>query len=394
MIKNCFLIASLLSVVLPATASHARTLYVSTTNLTVRGTSWEEPVNLRTALFRADDGDEIWVKSGFYEEPIVLKPGVSIYGGFIGDETSIDQRIPFANDSIVGSTDLPYVPGPIIIAATGTTIDGLWIGYGDAGEGRGGGIRCHGVSDVRIANCFFRSNRTDSSGGGISIRDSFNVVVEGSIFLSNRAGRGGQISVFASSSVLIANSLFIGGGAETRLGSGSAADISSGEGLSIEIVNCTLGIGALSDDGTVVSLFGGKRLLRNCTIAARGIEGAPLVDHCNLYSPDGSDFVDGGENIFADPLFRGALPGHETEFDPMNYSLTVNSPCIDAGTDTELFLDLGKNPRPVDVAGRGEEGGSSFDMGAYEFQLKKSDLNRDGRTDAEDLILFREEWHE
>jgi hypothetical protein len=269
----------------------------------------------------------------------------------------------------------------------------LWIGYGDAGEERGGGIRCHGISDVRIANCFFRSNRTDLSGGGISIKDSFNVVVDKNIFRANRASGGGGISVIETSKILIANCVFVGGRAEVRFGGGSAADIGSSF-SDITIKNCTL-VGGISDDGSIVDLFGGKRTLTNCIIRGNGIAfGGPLVSHCNLYPATSLNYVDGGGNILAPSLFRGSLPGHETEFDPMNYSLTINSPCIDAGTVTASTEDLAGNPRTVDVSGRGAEGLGAVDMGAYEFQLSPADLDANGYVNSRDLLLFQDQWHD
>jgi len=80
--------------------------------------------------------------------------------------------------------------------------------------------------------------------------------------------------------------------------------------------------------------------------------------------------------------------------DPDNYDyhLRIDSPCIDSGTDVDLLTDLDGHPRPVDFRNRGI--GRGFDMGCYEFQLKKSDLNQDGKVNAVDLIEFKEEWRE
>jgi hypothetical protein len=50
--------------------------------------------------------------------------------------------------------------------------------------------------------------------------------------------------------------------------------------------------------------------------------------------------------------------------------------------------------RPVDVAGRGHEGDTSYDMGCFEFQLSPADLDADGYVNEWDLILFQEQWHD
>jgi hypothetical protein len=78
----------------------------------------------------------------------------------------------------------------------------------------------------------------------------------------------------------------------------------------------------------------------------------------------------------------------------MNYSLTINSPCIDAGTVTASTEDLAGNPRTVDVSGRGAEGLGAVDMGAYEFQLSPADLDANGYVNSRDLLLFQDQWHD
>ena len=66
------------------------------------GTSWEDAItDLQTALDQAEEGIEIWVAYGSYtptqngdrSASFHLKNGVKIYGGFFGDETSLDQRV-------------------------------------------------------------------------------------------------------------------------------------------------------------------------------------------------------------------------------------------------------------------------------------------------------------
>ncbi|MCA9413013.1 MAG: hypothetical protein KC944_17490, partial [Candidatus Omnitrophica bacterium] len=97
--------------------------------------------------------------------------------------------------------------------------------------------------------------------------------------------------------------------------------------------------------------------------------------------------IGGPGNLSLDPRFtEAAIPGSPT----FDYRIKLESPCIDAATDSEVAADIEGNPRPVDVLGRGNDSG--FDMGCYEFQLKKSDLTRDGKVDAEDLLMFQEEW--
>ena len=46
-----------------------------------------------SALETANAGDQVWVARGTYTERITLKPGVALYGGFAGYETSLSERL-------------------------------------------------------------------------------------------------------------------------------------------------------------------------------------------------------------------------------------------------------------------------------------------------------------
>jgi hypothetical protein len=70
-----------------------------------------------------------------------------------------------------------------------------------------------------------------------------------------------------------------------------------------------------------------------------------------------------------------------------------DSPCIDSGTDVGVYFDITGSTRPIDVKGRGQDDtGTEFDMGAYELQIPKADLNGDGKIDGRDLLEFQREW--
>jgi hypothetical protein len=52
----------------------------------------------------AVSGDEIWVAVGVYQESILVKDGVSLYGGFAGNETERDQRDWKKNETVLEGT--------------------------------------------------------------------------------------------------------------------------------------------------------------------------------------------------------------------------------------------------------------------------------------------------
>jgi hypothetical protein len=105
------------------------------------------------------------------------------------------------------------------------------------------------------------------------------------------------------------------------------------------------------------------------------------------YSCVGINDALGGTGIIGDdPQFVDKENG--------DYRLQVGSPCIDTATATDLTEDLDGSPRPIDVIGTGLDGPGAFDMGAFEFQLNRADLDSNGHVNSQDLILFQGQWHE
>jgi hypothetical protein len=123
------------------------------------------------------------------------------------------------------------------------------------------------------------------------------------------------------------------------------------------------------------------------------------------YSDYVPQLVPGVGNISSNPLFA------TDNQDPVApYYLFPDSPCIDAGTKTNLTTDILGNPRPVDFPGIGHEGEFSYDMGCYELQLPtptptesptpvptatmnpNSDINENGKVSVEDLMILLNDW--
>lgn len=82
---------------LPLAATAQTTYYVKTAATgTASGDSWDNATTLTDALNTAKAKDQIWVQAGTYTAPIpdgfTLQSGVSLYGGFAGTESSIDER--------------------------------------------------------------------------------------------------------------------------------------------------------------------------------------------------------------------------------------------------------------------------------------------------------------
>jgi hypothetical protein len=152
------------------------------------GLSWDQASgNLNAILKMAFPGDEVWVAAGTYtptKDPnerhrsFVIVDGVKLLGGFVGTETSADQRSWLKNKTILSGEI--GAPGPddnvynVVFTKNvteKTVIDGFIIEGGNANtEGeqgsrsRSGGAWYNdgsngGNSSPTIANCIFRNNK-------------------------------------------------------------------------------------------------------------------------------------------------------------------------------------------------------------------------------------------
>ncbi len=170
-------------------------------------------------LARASGGDisQIWIADGIYTpasngqraQGFDLISGVSLYGGFVGTETSIEDRIPGVAQSIL-SGDLNQDDGPNLTNREENTIntlflfrqdnrltlDGIIVEGGNAnfevncgGFMFSGGGLCAFRGDIVINNCEFRNN-TALKDGGVQITNFTKSRITNSWIHHNSAIRG------------------------------------------------------------------------------------------------------------------------------------------------------------------------------------------------------------
>jgi len=140
---------------------------------------------------------EVWIAEGIYDEErsgsggIHLGSGVTILGGFRGDETRVEQRDWIRHVTVLdGSKAYNGLPASHVVYArldgSGVmAIDGVTIRGGQA-ESEGGGIYGRNAS-ITVRHCVFEGNRAQGSGGGAYCFGD-NVAFEDCVFRNNTAG--------------------------------------------------------------------------------------------------------------------------------------------------------------------------------------------------------------
>jgi hypothetical protein len=251
---------------------------------------------------------------------------------------------------------------------TSSVLEGFTIinGYasGNWSLNGGGGIYCRSSSPM-ISNCILKRNSA-TYGGGMFIFSFAKPIITNCIFANNVANnRGGGIYNSDNSDTVITNCIFTGNWAKADHGGGF---FNGNQGCPI-LVHCTFtGNQAEGGYGGGVYNFNPHQsfiTLANCIFwlnigsgrmdEQAQIYGGPIViNYCCI---QGLASIGGTGNIGDDPLFAG----------PDDYWLLPFSPCIDAGIDAGVYMDIEGNLRPYNFPGVDNNGElPEFDMGAYE----------------------------
>lgn len=310
------------------------------------GSSWADAHGqLQAALAAAATGvDEIWVAAGTYtpgtarSDTFQLVAGVTLVGGFAGDETAREDRNPAVNETVlsgeIGAEGRAY---SVVRATAAGGLDGFTVSGGNADDMMskcyGGGMYVANASPS-VLNCRFIGNY-GFYGGGMYVYGGSPTVIN-CVFSGNSGAYGGGLHCYgATAAPNVVNCTFSGNSSVN--GGGSYNNSSSAPVLTNSVIwgNTASGGGA-----SIYNLNGG----------------APVVTYSCIqggYAGEG--------NLSSDPVFvDSAVPG--------DLRLQTSSPCIDAANGAVAPpLDILGSPRWDDPAR--EPTGTEPpppDMGAFE----------------------------
>ena len=258
-----------------------------------------------------------------------------------------------------------------------------------------------------VTNCSFSDNTSNFEGGGMYNGDSdSNPTVTHCTFSGNSASTEGGGMFNNDCNPTVTHCTFSGNSADFGAGMYNV-DISS----NLTITNCSFsGNTANFDGGGIFNIFSTPTVTNSILWGNTGGQifdsfgSSSTVSFSNVQGGLPNLAVDGGGNIDINPLFvsdpddGGDGWGVGDNDDYGDLRLQVGSPCIDAGDNTavpiDITTDLDYRLRFVDVLltiDTGNGGPPTVDMGAYEYACT-GNLDAIADVALPDFALFALQW--
>jgi parallel beta-helix repeat protein len=359
----------------------AKLLLLFTVLLTLTGSLSAVTINvpgdsatIQGAIDGASNGDTVQVAAGTYIENINFNgknisvigagPGLSIIdGGGSGSVVTCDsgETSTTVLDGFTITNGSFYNGGGMSNVSSSPTVTNCTFSENTANYG--GGMRNYN-SNPTATNCTFSGNTADDGGGGMYNVVSSSPTVTNCTFSGNTADDGGGMYNVVSSSPTVINCTFSG---NTAGDGGGMFNYSS----SPTVTNCTFSGNSVFDFGGGMYNSSSSPTVTNCILwgdspdeISNDSSSTLTLSFCNLQGGLSGGTIDGGGNIYVDPLFVDADgPDNTLGTEDDNLRLSSGSPCIDAGSNAAVSagvttdLDL-VGPRIVNCV---------VDLGAYEF---------------------------
>ncbi|OWY71656.1 hypothetical protein B7486_08230 [cyanobacterium TDX16] len=386
-------------------------IYVSPTG-TGNGTSWAAAAGIENAVNNlATNNDQLWIKQGTYTLAFssgLTSPAASLYGGFVGTETALNQRSANATLTVIQSRvwTLGFAFNPCVIDGftllrlpeIETTVNSR--GHATIRNCIFDGARVDFISNsgnsTSLYDCVFKNNMTNGTGaayirtgalarfydcefsfnhdngaggnGGGAINSSGYFLLDRCVLNNNSSDTTGGAIRVSNSQGEIYNSLFYNNAANQKGGAIYYSASSGSPFRFLKILNSTFKGNSAPNDGSAFEIFlfsGTEFELRNSIVW--GNTGSTELNICNAC---GSPSIILSDNLMADPLFA--------DVGANNYRLTECSPALNAGNNahTDGTQDLDLNPRIS---------GGTVDIGCYEFPGTPADSDSDGVPNACDI---------
>jgi len=321
---------------------------------------------------------------------------------------------PTINNCIISGNSARYYGGGIFCWEGSQMISNCTITDNEAKWGDGGGICCWGSSPT-ITNCTISRNSAEDGGGIYSSYSSSptitNCTISGNSGVRDGLAPGSGGGIYCEDSNAVITRCTISGNLSDNGGGIACFDSDP------TIKNCTISGNSATGGGGIFCWYGSPNIT-NCTISGNfdprggGIsswESDLAITNCILWNNTDSEIEDsavvsysdirggwpGEGNINVDPCF--VEPGYWADANDPNiivepndpnaiwiggdYHLLRTSPCVDAGTDANVYTDIEGNVRPFDFPGvDNNDELPEFDMGAYELVPVEAEMKLTPQT--------------
>jgi Ca2+-binding RTX toxin-like protein len=344
------------------------------------GSSWRNAYNsLQDALNAAQANDEIWIAAGVYKPTdnrnrnisFNLKNSVDVYGGFAGNERSLNQRNIERNETILSGNigrqnrdvDNSYQVVKAVDLTEETRLDGVTITEGYSTNTSNSNFKSYGAglfannSNLVLSNLKVTDNQARFGGGIAIVGNNSQATMTNNIITDNTANRGGGGLMIQAPEVEVVNNLL----ANNTAGTGGGAYLWRG---TANFINNTFSENSSQEQGGAITVENGSNIQvinsivwnNNNQEAGQQIYNKQVIDRWEASTITVSNsLVENGfageNNLDVDPLFIN--PNRD------DYRLENGSPAIDVGNNgvVTVEVDLDNNPRIVN---------NIVDLGAYE----------------------------